>query len=177
MVVRQALAADLPNQGHEFNAASLAKRLTPAGPDHAQVAACAGIADYIDALYTGHHKAGRDGRGRARVVHDMIRAREIHLMQPLLEYLHGRNDLRLLGPAEAHDRAPTIAIAHARPGAELARALVPHGIMAGGGAFYADRLLGALGIPPAHGVLRLSFLHYTRAEEVDRVIRALDCVL
>jgi selenocysteine lyase/cysteine desulfurase len=177
MVVRRALAALLPNQNHYFNASNAEKRLVPSGPDHAQIAACAGIADYIDALYNGHQKACRDGRGRARAVHDMIRTREIRLMQPLLDYLRGRNDLRLLGPGDASARAPTLSIVHARPGADLARALVPHGIMAAGGAFYADRALEGLGIAPAHGVLRLSFLHYTREEEVDRVIRALDCVL
>jgi selenocysteine lyase/cysteine desulfurase len=177
MVVRRALASTLPNQGHYFNAGKLTKRLTPAGPDHAQVAACAGIADYVDALYNGHYRAGRDVRGRAHAVHDMMRSREILLMGPLLDYLKARNDLRLLGPADATLRAPTIAVAHSRPGAELACALAPHGIMAGGGAFYADRALECLGIDPARGVLRLSFLHYTREEEVDRLIRALDCVL
>ena len=50
MVVRKALGETLPNQGHYFNAKYLPKRFTPAGPDHAQIAACAGIADYIDCL-------------------------------------------------------------------------------------------------------------------------------
>lgn len=177
MVVRRALATVLPNQGHYFNARAVGKRLVPSGPDHAQVAACAGIADYIDALYSGHYRAGRDARGRAQAVHEMIRTREIVLMQPLLDYFGGRNDLRLIGPAEAARRAPTLAIAHARPGAALAQDLAAHGIMAGGGSFYADRALSALGIDPGHGVLRLSFLHYTTEDEVDRVIRALDHVL
>ena len=43
MVVREALARQLPNQGHFFNSDYLSKRFTPAGPDHAQIAACAGI--------------------------------------------------------------------------------------------------------------------------------------
>ncbi len=64
MVVRRELAEALPNQGHFFNADVAAKRLTPAGPDHAQVAACAGIADYVEALHA-HHFAGvgRPGGG------------------------------------------------------------------------------------------------------------------
>ena len=48
MTIRRGLAEALPNQGHYFNAGALTKRFTPAGPDHAQIAACAGIADYID---------------------------------------------------------------------------------------------------------------------------------
>ncbi|MEM6897915.1 MAG: nitrogen fixation protein NifS, partial [Pseudomonadota bacterium] len=39
--------------------------------------------------------------------------------------------------------------------------------------FYAVRPLRALGIDPAHGVLRLSFTHYTTEDEVDRLITAL----
>ena len=54
MVVRRELADLLANQGHYFNAASRTKRFTPAGPDHAQIAAAAGMADYIDELYAHH---------------------------------------------------------------------------------------------------------------------------
>ena len=39
MIVRRALGKRLPNQGHHFNADKLDKRFTPAGPDHAQIAA------------------------------------------------------------------------------------------------------------------------------------------
>jgi selenocysteine lyase/cysteine desulfurase len=49
--------------------------------------------------------------------------------------------------------------------------------MAGGGTFYADRALAAQGVDLNHGVLRLSFVHYTSEEELDRLIRALDRVL
>ncbi len=177
LVVRRALAERAANQGHYFNAGAIGKRFTPAGPDHAQIAAMAGIADYIDALYTCHFTTNLAADGRARRVHDLMRAQEVALMRPLLEYLRGRNDIRLLGPADAESRAPTIALAHARPGEELARDLVAHRIMAGGGHFYSKRLVEALGIDAEHGVLRLSFLHYTSPAEIDQLIRALDQVL
>ncbi|MGY6410662.1 MAG: aminotransferase class V-fold PLP-dependent enzyme [Alkalilacustris sp.] len=177
MVMRNGLADRLPAQGHYFNAGVSSKRFNPAGPDHAQVAACAGIADYIDALYAHHVRSGRDARDRAGVVHDLMRRHEVRLLQPLLDYLSGRNDVRLVGPKEAARRAPTVAIAHARPGAALAAELARHGINAGGGDFYAVRALEALGLDPAHGVLRLSFVHYTTRDEVDRLIAALDHVL
>jgi selenocysteine lyase/cysteine desulfurase len=177
MVVRRALAERAANQGHYFNADKIAKRFTPAGPDHAQVAAMAGIADYIDGLYTHHFTTNLAADGRARRVHDLMRGQEIALTRPLLEYLRGRNDIRLLGPAEADRRAPTIALTHARPGEELARDLAQHRIMAGGGDFYARRLIEALGIDSAHGALRLSFLHYTSPAEINQLIEALDQVL
>lgn len=178
MVIRRALGDVLPNQGHYFNADVLYKRFTPAGPDHAQIAACAGMADYIDMLHTHHfQQAQADPKTRAVQVHDLMRDHETALLQPLLDHLGGRNDLRLLGPSAATGRAPTVALSHARPGHDLASALAPHGIMAGGGSFYANRALQGQGVDPAHGVLRLSFVHYTSPSELDQLISALDRVL
>lgn len=177
MVIRRKLGETLPNQAHHFNGGVLYKRFTPAGPDHAQVAACAGMADYIDALYATLDLPHVSPRERAVAVHDAMRARETRLLKPLLDYLADRNDLRLLGPKRAEDRAPTVAIHHAEPGGDLADRLAPHGIGAGGGDFYAVRPLAAMGIDPNHGVLRMSFTHYTREDEVDRLISALDAVL
>ena len=54
MVIREVLAELLPNQGHYFNEKFLNKKFTPAGPDHAQIAACAGIVEYFDALAIHH---------------------------------------------------------------------------------------------------------------------------
>jgi selenocysteine lyase/cysteine desulfurase len=70
-----------------------------------------------------------------------------------------------------------VAVECARPGEAVAAELAPHGIMAGGGDFYAVRPLGAMGVDPAKGVLRLSFVQYTSKAEIDRLIRALDAVL
>ncbi len=178
MVIRRALGEALPNQAHYFNADTLYKRFTPAGPDHAQIAACAGMADYIDALHAHHFGQGNaDPKTRAAQVHDLMRAQETALLQPLLDHLCGRNDLRLLGPQKAAGRAPTVAVAHDRAGVKLAKALAAEGIMAGGGSFYANRALEGQGIDPAHGVLRLSFVHYTTPQELDHLITALDRVL
>ena len=180
MVIRRELGMKLPYQGHFFNADTLYKRFTPAGPDHAQVAACAGMADYIEALYA-HHFAGAAQNAsavqRGAAVHDLMRSEEEALLQPLLDYLAARNDLRLLGSRRAADRAPTVAIALDRAAEPVAQALASHGVMAGGGDFYAVRPLRAMGIDLDRGVLRMSFVHYTTKSEVDQLIRALDQVL
>ncbi len=170
MVMRRALGQSLPNQGHYFNADSLYKRFTPAGPDHAQVAACAGMVDYVETL--ADHHGVNTGQ-----VHDLMRGHETKLLQPLLEFLSDRNNVRLLGPSDAQGRAPTVAISASTAGADLARQLADHGIMAGGGDFYAVRALEAMGIDPAHGVLRLSFTHYTSVDEIEKLIKALQVVL
>ena len=177
MVVRRELGMSLPNQGHYFNSDSLYKRFTPAGPDHAQVAACAGMADYVDVVYAHHFKAEATPAVRCSQVHDLFRAHEVHLTQPILDYLEAKNSAQLIGPANAKDRAPTIAVRLQMPGEEAAEKLVPFGVMAGGGDFYAVRPLEAMNIAPEHGVLRLSFVHYTGPKDVDRLLNALDHIL
>ncbi|MFV0359114.1 aminotransferase class V-fold PLP-dependent enzyme [Tropicimonas sp.] len=177
MVIRRQFGFELPNQAHFFNGDVLCKRFTPAGPDHAQVAASAGMADYLDALAARHGISTDDPAASGRAVHDLMRAHEIALMRPLLDYLENRNDLRLLGPVRAEARAPTIALDIGRNAAWIARALAAHGIMAGGGDFYAVRPLEAMGVNPDNGVLRLSFVHYTTEAEIERLIGALDRVL
>ncbi len=93
MVIREDWGMELPNQGHHFNGDSLYKRFTPAGPDHAQVAASAGMADYFDALSV--HHGGGTGAAAARKSHDLMRAQEVALLQPLLDYVSAKNSVRL----------------------------------------------------------------------------------
>ncbi len=174
MTIRRDFGEMLPAQGHYFNAASLYKRFTPAGPDHAQIAACAGIADYIDALHAHHFPAGADPAARNRAVHDLMRAQEIAVVAPLMAYLGGRNDLRLIGPRDAEARAPTVAVALDREAEPVAVALAAHGVNCWAGDFYAVRPLEAMGVDLARGVLRMSLVHYTSVEDVARLIGALD---
>ncbi|MGV6849029.1 MAG: aminotransferase class V-fold PLP-dependent enzyme [Marinibacterium sp.] len=177
MVIREALAELLPNQGHVFNGDTIYKRFTPAGPDHAQVAACAGMADYVDLLHDHHGGSETQPSRRAAFVHDLQRAQETVLLQPLLDAVSNRRGVRLLGPVDAAARAPTVALALGRPAAPVAEELAGLGIMAAGDDFYAVRPLQAMGIPLSEGVLRLSFVHYTARAEIDRLIDALDRVL
>ena len=176
MVMRRALGETLPNQGHYFNAGSLYKRFTPAGPDHAQVAASAGMADYADALAL-HHGITGTAAEKATGVHDLMRAHEVKLLQPLLDYVSAKNSVRLIGPSHAAGRAPTVALELAQAGEPVAAELAAHGVMAGGGDFYAVRALKAMGVDPEKGVLRLSFVHYTSEAEVQQIMEALDRVL
>ena len=63
------------------------------------------------------------------------------------------------------------------PGAAVAARLAKHGVMAGGGDFYGVRVIRALGEDPDHGVLRLSFVHYTTKAEINQLLNALDAEL
>jgi len=177
MTIGRELGMKLPNQGHYFNASDLYKRFTPAGPDHAQIAASAGMADYIDNVYGHHASEVISANGRGIFVHDLFRTHETELLQPLLDYLSEKSSVRLLGPSNAAKKAATVAVALKANPVGVATELAQHGIMAGGGNFYAVRCLEAQGIDPDHGVLRLSFVHYTNKAEVDKLITALDKVL
>lgn len=176
MVLRQPMLERLGNQGHYFNAALPHKRMVPAGPDHAQVAAAAGIADYFDAV-DAHHGGSADA-GRPARVRALLGNAETPLIQHLIDGLNRHGRLRLLGPGLAGEKAATISVVPSRcTPAEAVAALGQRGIMAGGGHFYAVRLLEAMGLDPTRGVLRLSLAHYNSEDDVARLLEALDTVV
>ena len=178
MFVRRELTDRLGNQGHYFNADRPHYKLVPAGPDHAQVAACAGIVEYLDGIYAHHCESEASQVERGRMVHDLFRSHEMDLLDPLLRYVAGRDDVRVLGPVDATWRAPTVSIVPLRrPIPEVLAALVRQKMMVAAGNFYAPRLLEGMGIDPKSGVLRMSFIHYATVDEIDRLIEALDFAL
>ncbi len=176
MTVRRSVCDSLANQSHFFNDRSLRKRLVPAGPDHAQVAALNGVCDYVDLLHEHHFDDGAPAAERGRRVHDLMRAQETATLAPLLEYLRDRNDVRILGPERHEERVPTVAVAVPEP-VSVAKRLADHKVMAGAGDFYAVRCLEAMGVDPDPGVLRLSFVHTTSPAEVAQLIDALEVAL
>lgn len=177
MVMRPELLERLGNQGHDFNAHEPFKRLVPAGADHAQVAASRGIAEYFDVL-DAHHHPGADAAGRPRRMREALRTAELPQLARLLEFLGRRDDVRLLGPARAAERAATVAfVPRSLEPRVLAARLAARGFMIGNGDFYAVRLLKALNVDPARGAARVSFVHYTTAAEVEGLIEALEASL
>ena len=177
MFVRSDVLDRLENQGHFFNARYPEKRLTPAGPDHAQIAATNGVVDYYETIYAHHFGGKATLAEQAKQMNALFAAHEKKLAERLLQFLRRRNDLRILGPVGADNRAATIAVLPNRPAPEIASGLADKKIMAGAGNFYAVRLLEALNVPADPGVLRLSFVHYTSAGEIDQLIGALENTL
>ena len=179
MTVRRDWLDELPNQGHFFNASLPAKRLTPAGPDHAQVAASGAVLDYIEATARHHGVAGSLSESCERVSR-MWRTHEAAILQPLLDWLSQHPRVRLIGaPQQGRGhRCPTVAfdVAGRSPDAIVA-ALAEHRIMAGAGHFYAKRLIEGLGLDGERGVVRLSFVHYTARQDVEAAISALEQIL
>jgi len=174
MYMKRGLNAELPYQGHFFNALKPDLRFTPAGPDHAQIAAVNGVMDYMESVYDHHHEGEATAVEKAAAVRNMFRDHETLLLQPLLDFLADHPGVQLIGRNRAGVRAPTVAFTVSnQSSAELAAKLDAIGLGVGVGHMYAYRLVEALGIDTDDGVVRVSFVHYTSAEEVARLIAAL----
>jgi selenocysteine lyase/cysteine desulfurase len=179
MFLRRGLNEALPYQGHFFNANKPRYRFTPAGPDHAQIAAVNGVMDYMDALFLRHSgDASAAPAARAACVRALMREQESALLQPLLDFLGGHPAVDLIGRSRAEVRAPTVAFTvRDRSSNDIARRLAAEGIGVGAGDFYAYRLVESLGCDMDDGVVRASFVHYTSPDEVRRLIEALDKII
>ncbi len=178
MYIRNALNAQLPFQGHFFNAKKPGARFTPAGPDHGQIAAVNGVVDYMEAVHDHHADPAASTADKAATVRALLHEQETSLLQPLLDFLGNHPSVRLLGQKKAKSRAPTVAFdVNGKSVAAIASALGKKGLGVGVGNFYAYRLMEALGIKPDEGVLRVSYVHYTLAEEIERLVQALDELL
>lgn len=176
MILGNELLQRLGNEGHYFNHAYSRKRLAPAGPDHAQIAAARGIAEYFDALDAQHGGSGLIGRSQR--VRTLLRNAEMKLLPQLLDYLAAHPDVRLLGPADASQRAATVSFVPLKiEPRDVVTGLARHGVMAASGNFYAPRLLTAIGVDAQRGVVRVSLVHYNSAQDVERLLLALDRVL
>jgi cysteine desulfurase family protein (TIGR01976 family) len=178
MYLRSELNAELPYQGHFFNADKPLARFTPAGPDHAQIASVNGVMDYMEAVAGHHGMGGKPVEAQAEALRTAFRDHESALLQPLLDFLSAHPRVRLIGRRKAAARAPTVSFTvDGRQSHDLAARLAQFRLGVGVGHFYAYRLVEALGIETDDGVVRTSFVHYTSEEEVTRLMQALDGIL
>ena len=178
MYVNKELIGKLENQSHFFKEGITRAMLTPAGPDHAQIAAASGILDYFDAVYKHHFDEKAEPAQKNRALNKLFNEHEKALLERLLNFLKSRDDVQIIGPDDAEIRAATVSIIPKnRTLDQVYATLVKHQIMLGKGDFYAVRPLIDMDIPRKPGVLRISFLHYTSMEEIDQLIEALKVAL
>ncbi len=178
MYVKEELMGKMENQSHFFKEGVTRSMLAPAGPDHAQIATAAGMLDYFDAIYEKHFSEEAAPAERNHALNGLFRAHELHLLQPLLDFLKSRTDIRVVGPVSMEDRAPIVAILPLRkPIKEVYASLTHNQLMLGIGDFYAVRPLIDMGIPSDPGVIRMSFVHYTSPEEIAQLINGLQRTL
>jgi selenocysteine lyase/cysteine desulfurase len=178
MYVNKELIGKMENQSHFFKEGITRSMLTPAGPDHAQIAAASGILDYFDAVYKHHFDEKAEPAQKNRALNKLFNAHEKALLKPLLDFLKTRDDVQIIGPDDAEVRAATVSIIPKnRTLDQVYATLVKHKIMLGKGDFYAVRPLMDMDIPRKPGVLRISFLHYTSMKEINQLIEALKVAL
>ena len=179
MWIRPEVVTRLRPQGHYFNDDKPHYRLNPAGPLHAEIAALAGLREYLETVYDHHFGAvAADAHGKARQVFDLFALHETRLANRLLDALRSMPDVRIIGRpvAETGRRAATISfVRQGMPSEEVTRRLAQDHIAARHGHFYALRCLEALGIenPEVSGVVRVSLVHYNSEDEVARLVDSL----
>lgn len=178
MYVNKELIGKMENQSHFFKEGITRSMLTPAGPDHAQIAAASGILDYFDAVYEHHFDEKAEPVQKNRALNRLFNEHEKVLLERLLDFLKSRDDVQIIGPDDAEVRAATVSIIPKNKNLKQVYAtLTEHKLMLGMGDFYAARPLMDMDIPRKPGVLRISFLHYTSMEEIDQLIEALKVAL
>ncbi len=181
MYVNRDILHTLAPQCHYFNTGHPRQWLNPAGPQHAEVASCAGVLDYFNALYRHHHgEAPRSATGhqvQMERLHELIREHESRLAEPILDFLDNATHVRLIGKTHTrdNDRVPTISFRPLKQSArEVSSKMQALNVGCESGHFYAHRLITDLGIDPEDGVVRISLAHYNSHEEVEKILVALD---
>jgi selenocysteine lyase/cysteine desulfurase len=178
MYVNRALMKQMSNQSHFYNSDEAHYCLTPAGPDHAQIAAAAGIADYLDAVYDHHFDDAAASAVKSQRLNQLFSDHETALLTPLLDFLKARNDVFIVGPDDPAIRASTVSILPLnKPVPEVVAALEKQKLMVASGDYDAVRLLNEMKIDLDPGVIRMSFIHYTTQDEIDRLIKGLTIAL
>lgn len=168
--IRRDLAATLP-----------ADRVRPAGEDppghrfeagtqaHESLAGLTAAVDYLAGL-----GEGQDRRGRLDDAYARIERHESGLARRFLAGLADLPDLRLYGIADTSrigERTPTFCctLDGMTPRA-LSAALADEGILTWDGHYYALKAMDGLGLTERGGAMRVGFLHYNTAAEVDRCL-------
>jgi len=168
--VRAELARSLPADrvrpalevpaGHRFETGTL---------NHEALAGFMAAIEYLESLGSSEP----DRRARLDLAYARIEAYERDLTRRTLERLSEIPGLMLYGigdPARAHERTPTFCfnLDGWTPEA-LSTALSERGLFTYPGNYYALGVMTALGLEQSGGAVRAGYLHYTTAEEADRL--------
>ncbi len=157
---------------------SLPGRWMTGTQNHEGLAGLAAAIEYLRSVGAVSVGPTDDARSRLRAAMTAIQAYELGLSKRLLGALAERPRFKVWGiadPQRLSRRVPTISITLPdRPAEELAGHLAARGIYAWHGNMYALSLTERLGLEERGGLLRLGLVHYNTAEEIDRLVAALD---
>ncbi|MEH6551752.1 MAG: aminotransferase class V-fold PLP-dependent enzyme [Pseudomonadales bacterium] len=178
MYVKRELSSKMTNQSHFYYSDEPHYRLSPAGPDHAQIAAAAGVVDYLDAVYAHHFDDDPESAVKGRRLHQLFSDYEVSLLTPLLDFLKAREDVLIIGPDDPSIRSSTVTILPLEKSVEaVTTELEKQKLMVASGDFDAIRIFNDMNIAEDPGAIRLSFIHYTTQNDIDRLISGLTVAL
>lgn len=180
-----------PHQGVLWGRAELLKRtqaykVRPAGTEAAHrfetgtpsfegQAGVLGTVDYLEWLGREIEPTANSRRSRLLAAMTASVDYERALGEQLLAGLARVPGLRLYGPPTMDGRVPTFAFTLAGHHANtVARHLAARDIFAWSGHFYAVELIRRLELEKQGGLVRVGLCHYSTADEVDRLIAALE---
>jgi len=176
-----------PHTGLLYGRAELLESITPykvePAPDHGpgrwetgtqSFESLAGVTAAIE--YLTSLGAGTDRRQQLESAFGAIEAHEAALTSRFLAGLAELDHVHLYGPAGGGpERVSTFAVDVAgRSAADTAAELGARGIHVWDGHYYALGVMRQLGVLESGGLVRIGFVHYNTADEVDRVLQALD---
>ncbi len=175
---KEEILKKLPNQNHYFLEGSYPYTINPGGPNHEELVSLIGIYEYMMEFYD-HHFDNNNYTTREKInnVNNLFASHEAEIANPLLEFIHKKNNLRLIGKNQItnKNRAPTISfISKEKSSKKISQILVENKIATRNDNFYAWRCLDALGINTEDGVIRISLTHYNSMKEVEKLINILD---
>ena len=102
-------------------------------------------------------------------------AHENKLTNMLLDYLKQHTRVRIVGPGDARNRVGTVSFTVEGIAPEqICLVTDQHDIGIRHGHFHSVQLLRELGVFDQGGVVRVSLAHYNSAEEMQRLLNALD---
>lgn len=146
--------------------------------NHEGIAGSLAAVDYLaDIGRTINGNAAADRKVALDHAFAAIQRYENGLMHQLMQGLQQLPAYRLWGIDEIErmdERAPTVAITHrSRNAGELAKDLGERGLFVWDGHYYAINLTETLDLEP-HGMVRIGLVHYNTADDVQRLLTALD---
>jgi cysteine desulfurase family protein (TIGR01976 family) len=142
-------------------------RLETGTQNHEGIVGAAAAVDFLASLAPGSTRRQRLSAG-----FDVLRDREMTLLQQLWRGLSEIKQVQLFGPAPDMPRTPTASFRIAgRSAAEVGHCLAERGLFVSHGDFYATTAVNRLGMSEP-GLVRVGISCYTTLEEVERLLDA-----
>ncbi len=134
-----------------------------------------GIGDYLS-LIAGN-AAPSHTRQTVEAAFNVVKELERPIQAGIVDYLLGKEQIKVVGPrtSDKSKRHPTVSFIHReKPSDQVVKQVNGGAVGIRYGHMYAARLCEALGAPLDTGFVRISAVHYNTAEEVERLIGALE---